>query len=287
MASNVVKTISKGLLVVVVGVALIGLAWWLSGHIVPQPTVGIMNLTGTISSSSLEWFRVQMSIAREDPQIKALIMQIDSPGGGVASSQALYLELLALRRTMPVVISIDSMAASGGYYAALAGDPIYAKPSSSVGNIGAWAFIPPESTVNDNVLRTGPFKQTGSNRTEFEQSLQAVKAEFLATVLTQRGDRLQLSSADISQGLIYEGREAAELGLIDVVGSRGEAVAEAADQAGLAHYQTRELGEEALEEMGLLESEATAFKRSLTVTDAFSQTYEIFLLYDARLGGAK
>jgi protease-4 len=287
MTTTVLKKLTKGILLIIVGTGLLGLTWWLSGHLVPQPAVGIVNVSGTISAGSLEWYRIQMRLAREDPQIKALVVQLNSAGGGVASSQELYLELLGLRRTMPVVISIDSVAASGGYYAALAGDPIYAKPSSSVGNVGAWAQIPPESTVNDNLLRTGPFKLTGSNRTEFEQSLQAVKAEFVATVLAQRGDRLQLSASEISQGLIYEGREAVDLGLIDAVGSRSEAVEVAADQAGLAHYKVRELGDPALEEMGLLDAKAPAFERSLTVTDALSQTYEIFLLYDARLGGAK
>jgi protease-4 len=286
MTSSLLTKLGRGILVVAIGIALIGLTWWLSGRFVPKPAVGIVDVSGTIWSGSLAWYRAQMEIAQEDPAVKALVIQIDSPGGGVASSQALYLELLALRRTMPVVISIDSMAASGGYYAALAGDPIYAKPSSSVGNIGAWAQIPPESTVNDNILRTGPFKQTGSNRTEFEQSLQAVKAEFLGTVLTQRDDRLQLSPADISQGLIYEGREAAGLGLIDAVGSRSEAVEEAARQAGLAHYEVIDLAERALEEMDLSDLEAAA-RAGLTFTDAVSQTYEIFMLYDARLGGAK
>lgn len=287
MASNVVKKVSRGVLLVLVGVALIGFAWWLSGRLVPKPAIGIVNVSGTIWSGSLEWFRVQMDLAREDPTIKALVVQIDSPGGGVASTQALYLELLELRRTMPVVVSIDSIAASGGYYAAMAGDPIYAKPSSNVGNIGAWARIPPASTVNDNILQTGPFKLTGSNRAEFEQSLQAVKAEFLATVLTQRGDRLQVSSTEISQGLIYDGRKAAELGLIDAIGSRSEALRTAAEQAGLAQYDVVELGGRALDEMGLSETETSALQESLTLTDAISRTYEIFLLYDARLGGVK
>lgn len=287
MTSAFLTKLGRGVRVVVIGIALIGLTWGLSGRLVPRPAVGIVNVSGTIWAGSLEWYRAQMEIAQEDPRVKALVIQIDSPGGGVASSQALYLELLVLRRTMPVVISIDSMAASGGYYAALAGDPIYAKPSSSVGNIGAWAQIPPESTVNDNILRTGPFKQTGSNRTEFEQSLQAVKAEFVATVLTQRGDRLQLSAAEISQGLIYEGREAAGLGLIDAVGSRSEAVEVAAEQAGLAHYRVVDLAERARDEMNLSEDEISARESALTFTNAVSQTHEIFLLYDARLGGAK
>ncbi len=287
MTSTFFRKFGRGVLVVIVGIALIGLAWWLSGRLVPQPAIGIMNVSGSIWTGSLEWFRVQMDIARDDPQIRALVVQIDSPGGSVASTQALYLELLELRRTMPVVVSIDSVAASGGYYAAMAGDPIYAKPSSSVGNVGAWAQIPPESSVNDNILQTGPFKLTGSNRTEFERSLQAVKAEFLATVLTQRGDRLQVSPAEISQGLIYDGREAAALGLIDAIGSRSEALAVAVEQAGLTRYEVVDLGEQAFEEMDLSETEVSALKTSLTFTEAISQTYEIFLLYDPRLGGVK
>lgn len=287
MVSTFFRKLSRGVLIAVVGLALIGLAWWLAGLLMPEPAVGIVNVSGSIWTGSLEWFRIQMDIARDDPQVKALVVQINSPGGSVASTQSLYLELMELRRTMPVVVSIDSVAASGGYYAAMAGDPIYAKPSSNVGNVGAWAQIPPESSVNDNILQTGPFKLTGSNRAEFEQSLQAVKAEFLATVLTQRGDRLTLSAAEISQGLIYDGREAAELGLIDAIGSRSEALDVAAEQAGLARYEVIDLGERALDEMDLSETEASALQESLTFTKAISRTYEIFLLYDARLGGVK
>ncbi len=109
----------------------------------------------------------------------------------------------------------------------------------------------------------------------------------MATVLTQRGDRLQLSAAEISQGLIYEGREAAGLGLIDAVGSRSEAVEVAAEQAGLAHYRVVDLAERARDEMNLSEDEISARESALTFTNAVSQTHEIFLLYDARLGGAK
>ena len=181
--------------------------WWLPQTLVPQPAVGIIRVNTDIWTGSVEFIQAQIQAARQDRSIKAVVVRLDSPGGEVVASQTLYLELQDLRREMPVVGSIDGMAASGAYYAAVATDPIYAKPSSGVGNVGVWAFVPDDLAVNDVILASGPFKLTGSNRAEFLRELDGIKQEFLATVFSQRGERLKLSSAELSQGLLYSGRE--------------------------------------------------------------------------------
>ncbi len=261
--------------------------WWLSGYMIPQPAVGIVRVYTDIWGGSLGLIQAQIDEAREDDRVKAVVVQLDSPGGEVVASQTLFLELQDLRRDMPVVGSIDGMAASGAYYAALGTDPIYAKPSSEVGNVGVWAFIPSDLPVNDVVLASGPFKLTGSNRAEFVRELEGIRQEFLATVFSQRGDRLKLSQAELSQGLLYPGREALRLGLIDHVGSQTEAIAAAAEQAGIAHYAVVDLEDRVRDDfaddvpvwgetwLGIADPE----------TGERALPYGVYLFYDARLRG--
>jgi protease-4 len=218
---------------------------------------------------------------------------LDTPGGEVVATQNIYLELQGLRREMPVVGSIDTVAASGGYYAAMAADPIYARPSSSVGNVGVWSIVPDDLAVNDEIIASGPFKLTGSNREEFMRELEGIKREFLNTVSSQRGERLNITPEELSQGLIYSGREAARLGLIDHVGSNDEAIAEAARQAHIKNYTTIDLSiaayQKLLEAYGYSYLEEPELEAWIGAADPLTGErtlpYGIYLLYDARLRG--
>jgi protease-4 len=206
----------------------------------------------------------------------------------VAASQTLYLEVQNLRREMPVVGSIDDLAASGAYYVALAADPVYAKPSSTVGNVGAWGYIPPDIGVNEVILSSGPFKLTASNRDEFLRWIESIKREFVATVVSQRGQRLRISDADISQGLAYSGREALGLGLVDQVGSQTDAIRNAAQLAGLAHYDVVDLEARVIDQFAA-ENEAS-LKPWIGAADPATGRRVLppgaYLLYDMQLGGA-
>jgi protease-4 len=199
--------------------------------------VGVIQITYPIGYEYAEIILDQIQEVREDRRIQAAVVQIDSPGGGVVSTQVIYRELQNLRREIPVVGSIDHMADSGAYYAAVATEPIYAKPSSEVGNVGVWSSVPQDLPIDDYVLASGPFKRTATNYAVFVRELEGLKQEFMETVFSQRGERLKLTYAELSQGLDYRGREAARLGLIDHVGNLSEAIATAAEQAGLANYR--------------------------------------------------
>jgi protease-4 len=227
-------------LLVVFPLALGGVA---AAWLLPRPAVGIIRLNVEIWSGSAFYLHQQVEEARSDPRIRAVVVQIDSPGGEVVATQNIYLDLKELRQEMPVVGSIDSWAASGAFYAAMATDPIYARPSSDVGNMGVWSYFPPTLGVDDVVLASGPFKLTASNYDEFLRNLEGVRQEFLSTVTGARGERLKISPVDLSQGLTYPGREAAELGLIDAVGSQSEAVEQAASLAKIANYEVIDLAE--------------------------------------------
>lgn len=220
-----------------------------------KPAVGLIHLETDIWYLSAWYVKQEIAEARNNDRIKAVVLVLDSPGGEVAPTQDMFLEMLSLRQEMPVVGSINGMAASGGYYLVLAADPIYAKPSSTVGNIGVWGFAPSEIGVTEEVLASGPFKLTASNPEQFLREIDGIKQEFIGTTELMRGNRLTISGADISQGLAYPGRVALQYGLIDKLASQADAVAEAARQAGLDDYDILDLEEIVLKR---LEAEANA-----------------------------
>jgi len=264
--------------------------WLLAILLVPKPAVGIIRLNSDISSLSAEFVMLQIDEARADSRLKAVVLQLNSPGGEVAPTQSLYLELQSLRREMPVVTSIESMAASGGYYVAMATDPVCAKPSSTVGNVGVWGFIPPDLGVNDVILASGPFKLTASNRAEFLREIEGIRQEFLATVFNARGDRLNISAVDLSQGLAYPGREALRLGLIDHLSSQSDAIATAAELAGIADYEIVDLEARVIEQY-FGDNDSVSLPEDWIgaadpVTGRRILPSGIYLLYDVRLGGA-
>jgi protease-4 len=265
-------------------------AWFLAAAQFPEPAVGIISLDTDIWAGSAAFVLAQIDAAREDGQIKAVVVHIDSPGGEVVATQSIFLELEALRHEMPVVGSIETIAASGGYYAAMATDPIYAKPSSDVGNVGVWAQIPPDLAINDVILTSGPFKLTGSSRDEFLRNIEGIRQEFVETVSSHRGDRMQLSRPELSQGLLYPGRQAAELGLIDRIGTQSDAMQTAAEMAGIANYRTEDLALRVWEEwygsFAQVESgEADWIGAADPMTGERSLPYGVYLLYDVRLRG--
>jgi len=256
--------------------------------VAPRPTVGLIRLNSDIWSGSAFLLTEQIEEARRDPRIKAVVLQLNSPGGEVVATQSVYLELQRLRREMPVVGSIDNVAASGAFYLAMATDPIYAKPSSVVGNVGVWGFAPPDLGVNDVILASGPFKLTASNQEEFTREIEGIKQEFVATVVNQRGERLHISPADLTQGLAYPGRESLRLGLIDHLGSQTEAIDAAAERAGLFNYEIVDLEARAIARLiasGLL-TQDTWQAAADPLTGRRVLPPGIYLLYDVRLGGA-
>jgi protease-4 len=264
--------------------------YFLSRRLIPSPAIGIIRLNTEIYTFSAEFINQEIAEARANPRIKAIVVQIDSPGGEVTATQTIFLELQKLRREMPVVGSIDSMAASGAFYAAMATDPIYAKPSSTVGNVGVWGYFPSELGVNEVVLASGPFKLTASNTEEFLRGIESIKQEFLATVISQRGARLKITDIELSKGLAYSGRDSVNLGLIDALGSQTEAVEVAAKQAFITHYEIIDL--EAVV-VSKYYSEDNPLLSNLWIAKADPLTGQrdlppgAYLLYDARLGSTR
>ena len=205
--------------------------------VIPRPNIAIITISGPILNQAYtDDILDRLQYARDDNKVKAVVLRIDSPGGGASATEQIYLDVLRLRQQKPVVTSIGTMAASGGYYVAVASNFIYAEPTSQVGGIGAFVSLPQREELDEDVGTTGPFKATGRSRRKAVGHLEMVRQEFVEAVMSQRGDRLKVSEEELSRAEIHVGVETLRYGLIDDIGTRTAAIEKAAVLAGLRNY---------------------------------------------------
>ncbi|NIO68782.1 MAG: hypothetical protein GTN71_07010, partial [Anaerolineae bacterium] len=156
-----------------------------------------------------------------------------------------YHAMLQLRQQKPLVVAIDGIAASGGYYMAVAGNKIYAPASADVGNVGVRTGRPFDPGISPFELSTGPYKLSGGSRFDSIRQLELIKDAFVNSVVHQRGQSpynpLQIDAHTVAEAHIYLGSEALAIGLIDAHGSRSDAILDAAEMAGVKKYQVVEL----------------------------------------------
>jgi protease-4 len=183
----------------------------------------------------------------ESGDIKALVVRVDSPGGSVTGSERIRRAILGARaRGIPVVISMGSVAASGGYWIATAGDVIFAEPSTITGSIGVFGILPSfegslqKLGIGADGVRTTPLSgepdllrgpSPEADRL-LQMGVEATYRRFISLVATAR----HLSPArvnEIGQGRVWDGGTARQLGLVDRFGSLDDAIAEAARRANL------------------------------------------------------
>ena len=255
----------------------------LAAVLVPVPQVGVIRFEDVIWSESAASLSLLLDHARADPNIRAVVLEINSPGGEVTATEELYYRLLQLRESKPLVITIDSLAASGGYYMAAASDHIFAKPASIVGNIGVISLLPSteqQRITDEDYVSTGPFKFSGGSRGDFMRQIELIKLGFLEAVFAQRWDKLKIDSEALSSGEVFLGVQALQLGLIDELGANSEAVRKAASLAHLGHYGVMDVaaqvhGEAPPEE----EDEHYAHLEALLSRGAPSWRQEFYFLY--------
>ncbi len=205
--------------------------------------VAVLEIEGPITDSR----RIieQIKEYREGDSIKAVVMRIDSPGGGVGPSQEIYAELKKLAEVKPLIVTMGAVAASGGYYLAVAGEKIFANPGTITGSIGVIMSFPNYRELMDNIgvrmetVKSGQFKDTGSSSAIFSEAdrsllqglIDDVHQQFVETISVERKlpvDRLQ----PYVDGRIMTGRQAKELGFIDEIGTFYDAVAYAGKLSG-------------------------------------------------------
>lgn len=217
-------------------VLLLALGYLLSLYLVPAPQVAVIKVEGDIWGFYTGYLRQALEDAEADPAVRAVVLEIASPGGEVTASEDLYFQVLKLREKKPVVASISEIAASGAYYIAAAADQIYAKPGSTVGNIGVISILPETDLVDEELYTTGPFKLSGGSEMEAIRQMELLRQTFLAAILAQREDRLQVGPEVLSRGEVYLGLQAQQMGLVDRIGSRGDAIVTAASMAKLRSF---------------------------------------------------
>ncbi|MBU0992037.1 MAG: signal peptide peptidase SppA [Proteobacteria bacterium] len=203
---------------------------------VPGERVGVVELIGVISDAK----KVIRDIKtfREDKAVKAIVLRIDSPGGGVGPSQEIYREIEKTKEMKKIIIaSMGSVAASGGYYAASATDGIMANPGTITGSIGVIMGYTNFKEIFEKigllpvVIKSGEFKDMGSpvrDMTEKEKQIlqgfvDKVHQQFVNDVAKGRNMDL-VKMGELADGRIYSGEEALELGLIDRMGNLEDAI---------------------------------------------------------------
>ena len=216
--------------------------------------IAIINVTGTIIESD-NFVKRQIDRVREDDSIKALVLRINSPGGMVTYSDYLYHHLKKLREEteLPMVVSMGSLCASGGYYIAMAAgeqeDILFAERTTWTGSIGV--IIPhydlsglmTEWNVEDDSITSHPLKGIGSPTkamTDEERAIlqQLVDESFdhFKEIVKSGRPKLAENEADldaVATGQIFTATQAQELGLVDKIGFVEDAVARAAELAGV------------------------------------------------------
>ena len=221
------------------------LGGFISVAAIPKPNIGIITISGTILKQSYTDDILHMlSYARDESSIKAVVLQIDSPGGGASVTEQIYLDILRLRQQKLVVASIGTSGASGGYYIAVAANYICAEPTSILGSVGAWMSLPGPEKLNEYILTTGPFKATGGSHRKAFGTLETFRQQFVAVVMSQRGERLKLSEVELSRAEIYTGVEGLRYGLIDDIGTSTNAIEKAASLAGVRNFGVIDINQE-------------------------------------------
>ncbi len=197
--------------------------------------VGVIPIVGAIEDSTV--LLRQITTFTKDKSIEAIILRIDSPGGGVGASQEIYREILRTKEEKPVVVSMGGVAASGGYYIAAAGDKIVANPGTITGSIGVimqyyqYKELAEKIGFKREVIKSGEFKDIGNPHRDLTMEDKAIldavitdiQSQFVEAVAAGR-NLPQEKVREIADGRIFTGSMAKEWGLVDQLGNFEDAV---------------------------------------------------------------
>lgn len=222
-----------------------------------QQEVAVVPLVGDIDEAAARRVERCFNRLQDDKDVKAVVVEIDSPGGTVTAADEIYQRIRRFKRDraakgLPnqVIVSMKSMATSGGYYAACAGDYVFAEPTTLTGNIGVLmprynfsALMEKHGVEETTIVSTGAkFKNAGSPfRPETEQDQRYLQAladsaftRFKKVVTDGRGSKLTGKPDELFSGRVFVANEAKDAGLVDDIGYPHDAYKYAATQAGLS-----------------------------------------------------
>ena len=190
--------------------------------------------------------------AREDKDVKVIVLRVNSPGGSALASDIIWREIEVTKKVKPVVVSMGSYAASGGYYFSCNADRIIAEPTTITGSIGVFGIMPNISQFSDRIGINA--EQIGTNRQSVgysmfepmnedfykvrQEGVERVYNVFVSKVAA--GRNMTFEQADsVAQGRVWTGKQALEIGLVDELGSLEDAIRVAADMVEITEYRIR------------------------------------------------
>lgn len=207
--------------------------------------IAVVELRGVITES--ETIVRQLKRYREDDGIRAVLLRVDSPGGGVVASQEIYEEVRKTRDSgMPVVVSMGSLAASGGYYVSCGASLIVSNRGTLTGSIGVISeFLEFKDALSKlgidvNTVKAGRLKDAGSpsrkmtdaDKQYFQQLMDDVHRQFIGVVEDERGLTHE-EAVELADGRVFTGEQALDLGLVDTLGTYEDAITIAAGLGGI------------------------------------------------------
>ncbi len=206
--------------------------------------IGVVQIEGLIADS--REISDQIEELSNDDDIQAVVLRIDSPGGGVAASQEIYQAVHKLRKKKKVVASMGSVAASGGYLIATAAERIVANPGTITGSISAVMHFPDVQElmkkvgVRSSVVKSGKFKDIGSPAremtTEERQLIQSIVDDIYDHLVQTISENRKIPLENIrriADGRIFSGRQALQLKLVDEMGGLQDSIQIAGRLAGI------------------------------------------------------
>jgi protease-4 len=189
--------------------------------------------------------------AREDDDVKAIVLRVDSPGGNALTSELIWREIEITKKVKPVVVSMGNYAASGGYYIAANADRIFAEPNTITGSIGVFGMLPNLNQLGKNIGINAEQVKTHDNASGYSvfepidenfkgyvlESIERIYATFLKRVAD--GRKMTTAQVDaIGQGRVWTGVDAHKLGLVDEIGGLDAAIKYAAKLGKTSSYRT-------------------------------------------------
>lgn len=233
-----------GILILVLGI-LPALVFSVAGEVSSKEKVAVVNIEGIILDGKevIKWIEQ----VQADARVKGVLVRVNSPGGAVTPSQEIYFALKRLATKKPVAVSMGALAASGGYYVSLPAQRIFATPSTLTGSIGVKMDLTNVEElmgklgVSSTALASGDLKNAGSpfkalkenERQYFMGIIQDMYEDFLGTVIEHR--KLTVKQVEgFADGRALSGRQAKELGLVDQLGDKNDALAYLYKECGIA-----------------------------------------------------
>lgn len=257
-------------------------------------------LTGNNSLITPKAYATELKKLQEDDEVKAVVFRVNSPGGSASASEQIWQAVNELSEVKPVIVSMGTYAASGGYYISCGADAIVAEPTTLTGSIGIFGLIPNGEGLAEKMGLT--FDEVGTNKfstfggagfgipfilSAYSRGLTEEESSLMQNYIEKGYDQFISRCADgrdmtkeeidaIGQGRVWTGAQALEIGLVDQLGGVQDAIKLAAEKAGLENYSTarypkeKDFFETVLEE--LMGSTQMKIVRTFMGSDSFEQS---------------